>query len=365
MSAGADVTVIGLGVMGSAAAYQLAKRGLRVLGLEQFSPAHDRASSHGRTRVIRQAYFEHPDYVPLVFRAYELWRELESETKQTLLVKTGGLMIGPSDGPVFRGSLESVRRHSIPHRLLSRDDLSRSYPFMKFQARDEALWEEEAGVLFAEDCVLAFQARAKELGAELRFGVKAALPPSGRTVLTAGSWLSELAPDVPTTVERQIMHWFDLPSGHARPPLFLWDCGSPLLYSIPDVRGDGIKVAFHHGGERTTPERIRREVTDDDLRAMKERLRETIPALAEGHRRSITCMYTNTPDEHFAIGFAAGRPATLIASPCSGHGFKFASVIGEIVADLVVDGRTRHPIGPFGLERFRQGRAQTRGGPAT
>jgi sarcosine oxidase len=354
MSAGGvDVTVIGLGVMGSAAAYQLARRGLRVLGLEQFSPAHDRGSSHGRTRVIRQAYFEHPDYVPLVLRAYELWRALESETKRPLLAKTGGLMIGPADGPVFRGSLESARRHSIPHRLLTREELSRRYPFMRFADRDEALWEEEAGVLFAEDCVLAFQDRARELGAELRFGVKGALPPSGKAVITAGAWLPEIAPDVPVRVERQMMHWFDLPPGHAPTPLFIWDRGNPPFYSIPDVRGDGVKVAFHHGGEFTTPDAIRRDVSEDEVRAMRERLRETIPVLAERHRRSITCMYTNTPDEHFAIGFAAGRPGTVLASPCSGHGFKFASVIGEIVADLVIDGKTRHPIAPFGLNRFR------------
>jgi sarcosine oxidase len=353
VSGAPDVTVIGLGVMGSAAAYHLARRGLRVLGLEQFSPAHDRGSSHGRTRVIRQAYFEHPDYVPLVLRAYELWRELESETKRTLLVKTGGLMIGPPDGPIFRGSLESARRHSLPHRLLSRDELSRTYPFMKFGARDEALWEEEAGVVFAEDGVLAFQERARALGAELRFGVKAALPPSGTTVITAGSWLSELAPDVPLRIERQVMLWFDLPPGHPGTPLFIWDYGTVPFYSIPDVRGDGVKVAFHHHGEITTPDRIRREVGEDEIGAMRARLREAIPALAERFRGTVTCLYSNTPDEHFAIGFAAGRKDTLIASPCSGHGFKFAPVIGEIVADLVVDGKTRHGIGPFRLDRFR------------
>src|SRR5262245_2956545 len=181
MSSAPDVTIIGLGVMGSAAAWQLARRGLRVLGLEQFSPAHDRGSSHGRTRVIRQAYFEHPDYVPLVLRAYELWRELEAETKRTLMVRTGMLMIGPPDGPVLRGSLESARRHAIPHRLLSRDELARAHPFFRFRPQDQALWEDEAGVLFAEECVLAFQDRARELGAELRFGVKAPLPASGKT----------------------------------------------------------------------------------------------------------------------------------------------------------------------------------------
>lgn len=334
--------------MGSAAAWQLARRGLRVLGLEQFAPAHDRGSSHGRTRVIRQAYFEHPDYVPLVLRAYELWRELEAESKRTLFIRTGGLMIGPADGLVVRGSLESARRHSIPHRLLSRDQLARDYPFMRFRPQDEALWEDEAGVVFAEDSVLAFQDRARALGAELRFGVKAEIP-AGKTVITAGSWLPELAPQVPVKVERQVMHWFDLPQ---RTPLFIWDYGKVPFYSIPDVRGDGVKVAFHHAGEITTPDRIRRDVGADEIQDVKDRLRETIPALAEGYRRSTTCLYTNTPDERFAFGFLPGRPDVVVASPCSGHGFKFASVVGEIIADLVIDGKTRHPISPFGLDRL-------------
>jgi sarcosine oxidase len=344
-----DVTVIGLGAMGSAAAWQLAKRGLRVLGLEQFSPGHDRGSSHGRTRVIRQAYFEHPDYVPLVLRAYDLWREIEAESKRTLFVKTGGLMIGPEGGPILSGSLESARKHGIPHMLLSRTQLSRQYPFMRFRPEDQALWEHEAGVVFAEDSVLAFQDRARELGAELRFGVKAPLP-EGRTVITAGSWLSEFAPGLPLQVERQVMHWFDLPQ---KTPLFIWDYGRVPLYSIPDVRGDGVKVALHHGGETTTPGMIRRDVGEDEIREVKELLLGTIPALAQGYRKSTTCLYTNTPDEHFAFGFLPGRKDVVVGSPCSGHGFKFAPVVGEILADLAIDGRTRHPIAPFALDRFK------------
>jgi sarcosine oxidase len=343
-----DVTVIGLGAMGSAAAWQLAKRGLRVLGLEQFTPAHDRGSSHGRTRVIRQAYFEHSDYVPLVLRAYELWRELEAESKRTLFVKTGGLMIGPEGGPVLSGSIESARKHGIPHTLLSNTQLSREYPFMRFRPQDQALWEHEAGVVFAEDSVLAFQDRARALGAELRFGVKAPLP-EGKVVLTAGSWLPEFAPRLPLRVERQVMHWFDL--SH-KTPLFIWDYGTIPFYSIPDVRGDGVKIALHHGGETTTPEKIRRDVGADEIEEVNARLRETIPALAGGYRKSTTCLYTNTPDEHFAFGFLPGRKDVVVGSPCSGHGFKFASVVGEILADLVIDGKTRHPIAPFSLDRF-------------
>jgi sarcosine oxidase len=354
-----DVAVVGLGVMGSAAAYHLAKRGLRVLGLEQFGPAHDRGSSHGRTRIIRLAYWEHPDYVPLLRRTYELWRALEAETGRTLLVKTGGLMIGPAAGAVVRGSLESARRHHLEHRLLSTQELRREYPFMRFRDEDVALKENDAGVLYAEESVLAFQERAGQLGAELRFGQKA--PPleelpARRAVIAAGPWMPQFLPEAPLWVERQVLFWFDEPPGPERVPLFIWDYDKRPFYSIPDVRGDGLKVAFHHGGERTTPEAVRREVGAEEVREMQERLSRTIPAIGASVRRSAVCLYTNTPDEHFAIGRMPGHPEWVVASPCSGHGFKFAAVVGEMAADLVTSGETRLPIGPFGVGRLFPGK---------
>jgi sarcosine oxidase len=335
-----DVAVVGLGAMGSAAAWHLARRGLRVLGLERFGPAHDRGSSHGRTRVIRQAYFEHPDYVPLLLRTYELWRELERESGSELYRKTGAFHIGAATSPVVAGSLESARRHSLPHRVLTAADLARRFPFMRFRPEDVALEEFEAGALFAEDGLLAFQEGARRRGAELRFDAPVRSLdeiPAAKLVLTAGPWMRDFLPALPLRVERQVLFWFDPPPEPT--PLFVWDRGPRVLYSIPDMRQDGVKVAFHHGGETTTADSIRRDVSDDEVGEMRRALAETMPALDRPPRRASVCMYTNTPDEHFAIGAVPGRAGACFASACSGHGFKFAPVVGEILADLVAGGR--------------------------
>jgi sarcosine oxidase len=349
-----DVAVIGLGAMGSAAAYHLARRGLRVVGLEQFTPAHDRGSSHGLTRVIRKAYFEHPDYVPLVLRAYELWAELEKESGRELYRKTGAFMIGRPDSPVVRGSLESARVHGLPHRMLSTADLRARFPFMRFRDDEVALEEFDAGVLFAEEAVLAMQDLARRRGADLRFGAPGAIgePTAKKTIVTAGAWLPGLAPSLPLKVERQVLYWFDPLSDRERIPLFMWDRGGRLFYSIPDVKDHGVKVAFHHHGEITAADRLRRDVGADEIEDMRRRLAETVPPMNGPLRKSAVCMYTNTPDEHFAIGVLPSHPGVIVGSPCSGHGFKFAPVVGEILADLAVSGSTRHPISLFSLDRF-------------
>jgi sarcosine oxidase len=349
-----DVAVVGLGAMGSAAAWQLARRGLRVVGLEQFTPAHDRGSSHGLTRVIRQAYYEHPDYVPLLFRTYELWAELEKASGRELFKKTGAFMIGPPGGELVRGSLESARVHGLKHRLLSASDLRARFPFMRFRPEDVALEEFEAGVLFAENAVLAMQDEARRHGAELRFGVKARIGDSlaRKYVVTAGAWMTELVPSLPLNVERQVLYWFEALSDRDRIPLFMWDYEDLLFYVIPHVRDHGVKVAFHHGGEFTSADRLRREVSPAEVEKMRDRLAKTVPPMNGPLKKSAVCMYTNTPDTHFAIGALPSNPDVIVASPCSGHGFKFAPVVGEILADLAIDGRTRHPIGLFRLDRF-------------
>jgi sarcosine oxidase len=350
-----DVVIIGLGVMGSAAAYHLARRGAHVLGLERFPAPHDRGSSHGRSRVIRQAYFEHPDYVPLLLRAYESWRALERECGRPLLRTTGALMIGHEESPVVRGSVESARTHGLKHRMLSSRELAREYPALRVRPDEIALREEEAGVLFVEDCLAAFQDGARRAGAELRFGVAAPRigePAARRTVVTAGPWMPALAPSLPLKIERQVMLWFEPTADVGGIPVFMWDRGTPLFYGIPDVSGDGFKVCFHHGGEITMPDGVRRDVSAEDVDAMRRRLDETIPAINGRLRDAKTCLYTNTPDEHFAIGPMPGRPDVVIGSACSGHGFKFAPVVGEILADLSIEGRTRRPIGLFRPDRF-------------
>jgi sarcosine oxidase len=352
-----DVTVVGLGVMGSAVAWQLARRGLRVLGLEQFAPAHDRGSSHGLTRVIRQAYFEDPAYVPLVLRAYELWGELERETGRKLLMKMPALMIGQPESPVVRGSLQSAQTHGLKHRFLSTSDLRTRFPFMNFLDNEVALEEFDAGILFAEDAVLAFQESAERHGAELRFNTVASVDAAATStvVLSAGSWVQKIVPALPLKVERQVVFWFE-PKSPAPVPLFVWERGESVFYSLPDAGGHGVKTAFHHGGEITSADSVSREVTFSEMDQMRGMLEATVPTLNGTLMKTTTCLYTNTPDGHFAIGFLPGDPGTLVVSPCSGHGFKFAPVIGEIAADLLIDllidGRTSHPIDLFRLDRF-------------
>jgi len=345
-----DVAVVGLGVMGSAAAYELAKRGLRVLGLERFHAGHDRGSSHGRTRVIRQAYFEHPDYVPLILRAYERWRALEMETGRELLRRTGALMIGPPESVIVSGSLSSARSHGLPHRWLTANEVQSEFPMLTPEPGEVALYEPAAGVLFAEEAVLAFQERARELGADLRFGefVAPHERPARKTVVTTGPWMTDWMSDLPLTVERQVTYWLE----PIELPLFIWDRGGRPFYGVPNVRGEGVKVAFHHGGETSTPDLVRREVQAEEMAEMRARLSKTVPGL-NSLRRASTCLYTNTPDGHFAIGLSSNEVA--VASACSGHGFKFAPVVGEILADLVVEGRSRIPIDLFRLDRFQGG----------
>jgi sarcosine oxidase len=369
-----DAIVLGLGGMGSATVYHLARRGRRVLGLEQFTPAHDRGSSHGESRIIRQAYFESPVYVPLLLRAYELWRELERETGRELLRITGGLMIGPPESTIVRGSLESARRYGLAHRLLDATEIRREFPV--FHVTTEAgLYEEAAGALFPEECVLAHLDRAAALGAELRFETPVeswrpvdggvAVVAGGRTVhadrliVTAGSWAGRMLADLalPLEVERNVVYWFvpgatPVAFAPGRFPIFIWDHPSFPLYGLPDLRGEGVKVGLHHSDQIVDPDRLPRDVGDDEVATVRVRLREQIPALDGRLNRTAVCMYTNTPDEHFVVGLHPRLPRVAIAAGFSGHGFKFSCAIGEVLAELAIDGVTRHPIAPFSPNRF-------------
>ena len=215
-------------------------------------PPHDRGSSHGGTRAIRQAYFEHPDYVPLVRRSFDLWKTLEAETGRDLLRKSEMVLIGREDSPVVAGSLSSARSHHLPHRSMTPAELGSEYPSLIIRDGDVGVYEENAGVLFPEDCVQAHLDRARDLGAELRFGesvtdLDPALAP--QFVLTAGPWMGAFLPTLPLRIERQVTFWFDPASDPGRIPLFLWDYEGRPFYVIPDLRGEGFKVAFHHRGD--------------------------------------------------------------------------------------------------------------------
>jgi sarcosine oxidase len=225
---------------------------------------------------------------------------------------------------------------------------------MRFAAADVGLQVFDAGVLMAEDGVLAMQDEARRLGADLRFGVEARLDdlPAPKVVVAAGPWAKSLLPSLRLEVERQVLHWFDPVPGAAPCPLFIRDFDGKPIYSIPDVADHGVKVAIHHHGELTDADRVRRDVSPEEIDEIRSRLARTAPSLNGGHRASKVCLYTNSPDGHFVLGPLPGRPDVIVASPCSGHGFKFAPLVGEILADLVAEGRTSHPIGLFAPERL-------------
>lgn len=379
-----DVIILGLGGMGSAAACHLASRKLRVLGLDQFSPPHERGSSHGQTRVIRQAYFEHPAYVPLLLRAYKLWHELEQRSGQTLLLKTGGLMLGTPEAEVVAGSLQSARQHGLPYELLERNQIAKHFPMFRVPDTTVGLLEPEAGVLFCERAIQAHLAMAADSGAELRFNTpvrewsgandKSSVIISTATerftadhlVITAGAWTQEILIDCrfPLEVERQVMFWFQPHDGTSvftpdRFPVFIWQHPSGATpYGFPAVDGPsgGVKTAFYRKPfrEACTATNIDRSIRSDDLEAIRKVLREFLPLLDGELLRASTCLYTMTPDHNFVIGHHPAHPQVHIAGGFSGHGFKFCSVVGEILADLTIKGKTHFDLELFSPARFRQ-----------
>ncbi|MEO7157928.1 MAG: N-methyl-L-tryptophan oxidase [Vicinamibacterales bacterium] len=360
-----DVIVVGLGGMGSAAAAHASARGKRVLGLEQFQPAHDQGSSHGRSRVIRLAYFEHPAYVPLLRRAYQLWRRLESATGRRLLQITGGLMIGTPDSEVVSGSLRSAREHQLDYEMLDAAAIRRRYPPLTPGPGVVALHEREAGIVFPEEAIRAHLDMAVDHGAHVHFDEQVedwrvlssgtievktsrAHYDTERLILAPGPWASQLFKVnwLPLRVEPQQLHWFE-PLDAAqfaadRFPIYIWDLGNGVqFYGFPADDAGRVKVAFFRS-------KVKGEA------AIREALRPCLPALADGVLvNTVSCKYTLTPDQHFVIGRHPDAANVVIASPCSGHGYKFAAVIGEILADLAIDGATRHRIDLFDPQRFR------------
>ena len=370
MTASFDVIIVGLGAMGSACAYQLARRGQRVLGVDRFAPPHVFGSSHGQTRIIREAYFEHPLYVPLVLRAHELWSELERVAGRSLFRETGGLMIGGPDGPVVSGAIQSARAHSLPHELLSAAQVRSRYPALHPTDDMVAVWEPRAGILFPEICLEAHLTLARDLGAELHTeepvlnwegdgaGVRVITSKgayqAGQLVLTAGSWMQSLLADLkmPLVVERQVQFWFEPKRPDEfqpeRCPIHIWEHEPDrFFYGFPDL-GRGVKVARHHEGDTAEPDSIDRDVRPEDIEAMRAIVRQFLPDADGPLRSAVVCMYSNTPDGHFFVDWHPRNPRVLIASPCSGHGFKSSSVIGEVLANLLTEGRTQ-----FDLSLFR------------
>jgi sarcosine oxidase len=372
-----EVIVLGLGAMGSAAAQQLAERGKRVLGIDQFSPPHDNGSSHGGSRMIRQAYGESPGYIPLVLRAYELWERVEKDAGAKLLHITGGLILGNAAGELVTRGIAAAAKHGIKHTVLSAAETRARFPMITPLAGDVAVHEELAGYLLPEECIRAQLQLAVKSGAALHveervLGWRAhsnrvevttdrAVYEAEHLVITAGPWAAEALQGIlPLRITRQVMFWIH-PQGGVAPflpehfPVFLSESpdGRPT-YGFPAIDGSrgGVKAAIHGSEVECTPNTVDRTVDDSDLTELMRKLTPRIPTLAGQVVKAQTCLYTMTPDEHFVIGAHPQFHSVSMACGFSGHGFKFAPVVGEILADMATQGKTSLSIEIFSPTRF-------------
>ena len=374
-----DLAVLGLGGMGSAVAAHAAQRGLRVAGFERFGLVHDLGSSAGRTRIIRRAYFEDAAYVPLLDRAYTLWRELEERSQHALLDLFGVLMIGTPDSATIRGMSAAALAFEIPIEHLDAPQLRARFPELAVATDEVGLFEPDAGVVFPERAIAAHLNVARDYGAHLydRARVQSYEPDgdgvsvsfeggervrAARVAICTGAWTSTLlnAVPLPLRVQRNVQYWFAT-SGTAYgpadlPAFFLERAALPApLYGIPDL-GEGLKIAFHGYGPATRADELDRDVHDDEVELMRETLEQLMPNAQPRLRSAKACMYTMTPDANFAIGCVPEHPNTVVACGFSGHGFKFAPVIGEIVVQLLLGEAPPYDLGFLAVDRLLSGR---------
>ena len=370
-----DAIVAGVGTMGSAALYHLARRGRRVLGIERFGLAHSRGSMHGHSRIIRLAYHEHPDFVPLLRRAYELWRQLEAEAGTQLLHVTGSLEIGLPDGLLVSGALRAAREHELPFELLEPADIRRRFPAFEPGADEVGFAQPDGGYLRAEDAVRAHVSLAVAAGAELRLeepvvdwqasgegvSVRTALGEyhAARLVLAPGAWAADLLrlPPGLFVVERQILAWFEpIRAANLEPgrmPVFIVEEGDVHHYGFPAIDERGLKLGrMHYPGQTVSPDAWNREATAAEAAPLRSFLERRLPDAPGRLLDAQACLFTNTPDRAFLIDLHPAEPNVVVASVCSGHGFKFATVAGEILADLAEGGDTRQPIEFLRYARF-------------
>ena len=372
---------VGLGSMGSAALYHLASRGRRVLGLDSFNPPHTMGSHGGLTRMTRLVYAEHPDYVPLLQRANDLWRDLERQTNQTILHTTGGVYIGPESSLYISGAIESATRHNLPYELLQGRDLAARLPWFRTPQGSVAIADPGAGFLFPHRAIEAHLNLARTHGADIHTGepvlawhadtrgvtVRTARAEytADKLILSAGAWMPQLLtppagkPALNLTVTRQTLCWVDPPDpapfALGRFPVWAFTLdGRTVYYGFPMTPegGAGLKLAHHAPDITTDPDTDPRATTPDDARSVLKFLQDHLPQGLGPVRDQQVCLYTNTQDEHFVVDLHPNHANVAIASPCSGHGFKFASAIGEILADLADSGAASHDIRFLSAKRF-------------
>ena len=372
-----DAIVIGVGGMGSAAVYHLARRGLQVLGLEKHAIPHEMGSSHGYSRMIRYTLQEHPSYVPLVRRSYELWHEMEETAGEELMVTTGSIRAGAPNSPFFLNAQEACDLHSIPYEILTASEVNKRFPGYRFPEEISSVYQADGGFLLPERCIVTHVQAAERAGADVHSqetvldwevrgdGVQVRTDrdtyTAGRLVVTAGPWAANLVPELAAYAvpERQVMGWFQpkRPELYAAEafPVFGVVAEEGRYYGFPSHAVPGFKIGrAHHLLQKVDPDAIDREVHPEDEDILRQVVNRYFPLAAGKLLDGKTCMYTNTPDEHFMIGTLDGQPQVSVAAGFSGHGFKFASVIGEIMADLAQNGATEHDINLFRLDRFKE-----------
>jgi sarcosine oxidase len=384
MTAHFDVAVVGLGAMGSAAIAHLAARGVKVIGIDAYYPAHALSSSHGDSRLIRLGYFEDPSYVPLLQRAYANWRTLEARLREDILTTTGVLQIGKPDSKIVSGTKKSCALHNLPLETLGSDEMRRRFPVFSLDEDEIALLDPQGGYLRPEAAVMGYLKLAASDGAALHFGERVtAIEPGGdgatiisatgrytasKVIIASGSWIGELVPALRDHAVpiKQVVAWYQPTDGFMtmpqRMPVFIRDEGeNGSFFGFPAIGVDGVKVGRHaHFREPIDPNQPNPSVNERDTHLLDSFINHRLPAAAGVRVRSATCRYTMLPSEDFLLDLLPGDKLIVVASPCSGHGFKFTSVVGEILADLALDGGTNLPIGAFSfraMDRFLATRA--------
>jgi sarcosine oxidase len=370
-----DVAVIGLGAMGSAALFNLARQGHRVIGIEQFEPGHAKGSSHGESRIIRLSYFEHPSYVPLARRALEKWRDLEALSGETILTVTGVLEAGYPGASIVSGSLEAARQHDLTHDVLCASDITRRFPGFKVPSNWTGLFQPEGGLLRPELAIRTFVQQAEHHGAETRMNTRvlgiepfgagirvrtdAEVIEAGSVIVATGAWIGDFAPELKPhlKITRQVLGWFSpLEPSLFKPdrcPVFLLESEEDACYGFPDFAGTGVKTASHREGlALPSAEDLVQDGSPADEAQIRRMLELAMPDANGPLRQMRACMYTRTPDDDFVIDLSPVDPRIVLASPCSGHGFKFASVIGEVLADLALGRASANDISRFQVRRF-------------
>ena len=370
-----DAIVLGAGGIGSAALYHLASRGVRAIGVDRFDPPHDRGSSHGQSRVIRQAYFEHPDYVPLVVESYRMWHELEQRTGRRLLHQVGAVEIGPADGVVVPGVLRAADEHQLAVESLTAAEIRARWPGLRVEDPLVGVYEPTAGYLLVEDCVQAHLDAARDAGAELladtevvswsadESGVRVRTSNdeigADRLVITAGAWAGQLLADlhIRLTVRRKSLFWFatdaaqyDVAAGF---PVFLFELPDGVFYGFPQLDPRGVKFAEHSGGRvLDVPLAADRSIDPEEQRRLRDVLPRHLPGVSPRVTDHAVCLYTMSPDEHFIVDRHPAHPNVTFAAGLSGHGFKFAPILGQALADLALHGGTDLPTRFLSLARF-------------